>query len=65
MSQVDPEALWPVWSPDGGRIAYERLYGRGVFIVDLSGQVTRIGGGSDPSWLDANTLIIQDYVPGK
>ena len=62
-SQMDPRALWPMWSPDGSRIAYEPLCGSGVSIVDLSGEVIRLGDGSDPSWLDPNTLIIQDYVP--
>ncbi len=64
MSQVDPTTLWPMWSPDGRRIAFEPLYGRGVKVVDVAtGVVTWIGHGKRPSWLDNDTLIIEKYEP--
>ena len=62
MSQIDPNALWPAWSPDGSRIAFERLYMQGVAIVDVRTGVQRLlGEGTKPTWLDDHTLIIEDY----
>lgn len=62
MSQADPMALWPVWSPDGTRIVYERLYCQGVLVFDLrTRRVTTIGDGVDPSWADRDTLIVNDF----
>jgi len=64
MSQIDPERLWPTWSPDGSAIAFERLYGRAVVIVDVrTGRLTKLGTGVDPVWLDNHTLIVEEYVP--
>jgi Tol biopolymer transport system component len=66
MSQVDPFALWPAWSPDGTRIAYESAYGRGIRIVDVrTGRVARLGRGFDPVWLDNDRLIVQAYGRGR
>jgi hypothetical protein len=62
MSQMDPEALWPMWSPDGSLIAYQPLYQSPIRFVDVrSGQVQKLGEGDDPSWLDDHTLIITDF----
>lgn len=58
MSQIDPGSLWPVWSPDGSLIAYERLYGQGVIVLDPeTGRVVARFDGTDPGWLD-DTLIL-------
>ena len=66
MSQADPEALWPAWSPDGTRIAYESLYGRGIWIVDVrTGDTERLGNGIDPVWLDEDTLIVERFGEGR
>jgi hypothetical protein len=63
MSQVDPEALWPAWSPDGSKIAFERLISLGVAIVDVrTGAHRLLGEGTKPAWVDDHTLIIEDYV---
>jgi Tol biopolymer transport system component len=61
MSQIDPEALWPAWSPDGKQIAYEPLYGQGVVVDDLRGRRIARFSGTDPSWIDEDTLIIEGY----
>jgi dipeptidyl aminopeptidase/acylaminoacyl peptidase len=66
MSQVDPNALWPAWSPDGTRIAYESAYGRGIRIVDVrTGRIERLGRGIDPTWLDNDHLIVEAYGRGR
>jgi Tol biopolymer transport system component len=63
MSQIDPEALWPTWSPDGTRIAYQPLYSSPVKIVDVrTGRSRSLGEGTDPSWLDDQTLIVTGYA---
>jgi Tol biopolymer transport system component len=72
MSQVDPFALWPSWSPDGTRVAYQPLYGRNVLIADVGTRqvvdAVRIDA-SDPNaapvWLDDDTLIIQGDVASR
>ena len=65
MSQVDPNALWPMWSPDGTRIAYESLNGGGVYVHDLgTGRTSDITEGTKPSWLDNTTLIVETLEPG-
>ena len=64
MSQVDPTALWPVWSPDGSLVAYQWLYGHSVRVVDAAtGTVVdnlpvEFGTNARPSWLDDDTLIL-------
>ena len=62
MSQMDPEALWPMWSPDGSMIAYQPLYKSPIKVIGVrSGHVRKVGEGDDPSWLDDHTLIITDF----
>jgi Tol biopolymer transport system component len=62
MSLIDPRSLWPMWSPDGTRVAYEVLYGKGIYVFDVTnGSRTWIGEGTNPSWLDDDTLIIEDW----
>ena len=59
---MDPEALWPMWSPDGSMIAYQPLYKSPIKVIDVRfGQVRKVGNGADPSWLDDHTLIITDF----
>jgi dipeptidyl aminopeptidase/acylaminoacyl peptidase len=62
MSQIDPQELWPAWSPDGTRIVHQRLYGLQIVVNDLrTGERLLIGVGAHPNWLDADTLIIEDF----
>lgn len=64
MSQIDPERLWPAWSLDGSQIAFEKLYGREVLVVDVrTHRVTKLGRGLDPTWVDDRTLIVEGYEP--
>jgi len=62
MSQVNPNALWPAWSPDGTRIAYEPAYGRGIRLVDVrTGRIRRLSPGINPIWLDEHRIIIEAF----
>ena len=48
---------WPRVSPDGTRIAYEDT--SSVMIVEIAtGKTTDLGIGSEPNWVDENTLIV-------
>ena len=61
LPQGDSLALWPMWSPDGTRIAYERLYGQGVYVHNVrTGRTWSLSDGTRPSWLDNTTLIVAD-----
>lgn len=63
MSQIDPLALWPMWSPDGTRIAYEPLYRHGVDVINVATgrREARLDGVTNPVWLDDHTLIVEEY----
>ena len=62
MSQGDPTALWPAWSPDGSKIAFQRLISTGVAIVNVrTGTHRMLGEGTRPTWVDDHTLIIEGY----
>ena len=58
------------WSPDGSRVAYFRFPTIDVMVADIAtGEVTHVGEGLLPSWLDDHTLIIEmngcyDHVTG-
>lgn len=61
---VGTNALWPVWSPDGERLAYHMLSTRsskeGIYVVDAEGgRPTRLTRGFDlfPSWHPDGTTI--------
>ena len=61
MSQIDPEALWPMWSPDGTRIAYQGLYDMPIKVVAVAlGRGKPVAEGTDFSWFDDHTLIVAD-----
>ena len=63
MSQIDPEALWPMWSPDGTRIAYRPTFQSVVRIIDIGlDRGVAVGEGGDPSWLNDRTLIVADFM---
>jgi Tol biopolymer transport system component len=62
-----PHWIWPIWSPDGTRIAYNTDDADGsdvkVFVVDVaSGETTFVAEGVADDWLDDHTLIV--YHPG-
>ena len=62
MSQIDPEALWPMWSPNGTRIAYRPTFRSVVRVIDIGlDRGVAVGEGGDPSWLDDDTLIIAEF----
>ena len=61
MSQIDPEALWPMWSPDGTKIAYQPTFTSAIRVIDIGLDRAEVGEGGDPSWLDDHTLIIADF----
>ena len=66
MSQIDPEALWPMWSPDGTKIAYQPTYKSAVRVIDIGlDRGSEIGDGIDPGWLNDHTLIIKDFQPAN
>ena len=63
MSQMDPEALWPMWSRDGTKIAYLPTFQSAVRVIDIGlDRGADVGEGIDPSWLDDHTLIITDFT---
>lgn len=62
-SQINPDALWPAWSPNGNKIAYEQTYKGEVVVANLrTNRVTKLGEGTSPTWVDDHTLIVEDYV---
>ena len=63
MSQGDPNALWPLWSPNGRRIAFQRLYESGLIVLDVSsGHFMSIGVGTGVSWFNDHTLIVENRM---
>jgi dipeptidyl aminopeptidase/acylaminoacyl peptidase len=49
--------MWPRWSPDGTRIAYEDA--DGVYVVDVAtGEASKVSDGRAPEWFDDDTLIV-------
>jgi Tol biopolymer transport system component len=62
MSQGDPNALWPVWSPDGTHVAFQRHVGDAIVIADVHARriISMVEPGI-PSWLDHDTLIVSWY----
>jgi Tol biopolymer transport system component len=48
---------WPKMSPDGTRVAYQQ--GETAYIVDVAaGRSTRVTSGTEPGWVDNDTLIV-------
>lgn len=69
-------AVWPAWSPDGGRIAYGRLTGQGksgrctIEVVDLVDAVTRAAAACGDTlagiaWGDDDQLVIAEGDDGS
>jgi Tol biopolymer transport system component len=66
MSQIDPEGLWPSWSPDGSRIVFQRDATGLVQVADLAtGYLTRVGEGGSPTWLDDDTIIVESFMRAR
>jgi Tol biopolymer transport system component len=66
LSVAADEAYAPAWSPDGHRVAYVRAEGDAfhIHIFDLStGQDRSITRGQFATWVDDDTLLVQEALP--
>ena len=49
--------LWPRWSPDGTKIAYQQ--GADIYVVDVvTSRSRRVTAGGAPEWFDDDTLVV-------
>jgi Tol biopolymer transport system component len=66
MAPIDWSQTRAAWAPDGSRLVFALYPGpdASVRVVELrSGHVTHIGCGTEPSWWDARTLLIERPAP--
>lgn len=54
--------IGPQWSPDGTRIAFVDPSDSNIYVIEvMSGNVTLVGLGGSPTWLDDDRLIIEGF----
>ncbi len=62
----DSPTAMPAWSPDGNKVLYTDPFEsfddtHPLYIFEIAGDNrTRVGGGTEATWFDDDTLIVQD-----
>lgn len=68
MASFDWHWTRPKWSPDGTRLAYQRFgtMPEEIVVVDLATRdVSVVGEGALPVWVDDDTLLVEDLRPAE
>jgi Tol biopolymer transport system component len=61
-SLVSEKAFWPIWSPDGKRIVYNRAGGIYLVNADGTGKVRLVDSGSSPKWSPDGKRIVYSLI---